>query len=442
MNRQVHFNFQRQLSRRAVLRGLGVSLSLPWLSAMRGTYAAAAATAVSPQRFVATTLGLGLLGEQLNPAEAGRDYTPSPYLAPLQDIRQHMTVISGTSLPGVNGGHRAEACILTGNPVASTGRGRNSISIDQLMAKYRGGETRYSSLVLARSGNDSPSYTENGAMIAAEDSPSKLFRELFVDATPEAARLAAQRSQQGRSIMDAVSEDAKRLERQLGSADRDRLDAYFTGVRELEQHLQAAGQWATRPKPHVEASVPIDIRNGNDLIGQERLMNSVIKLALKTDSTRFITYHLGSGNGVLPLEGVDEGYHSLSHHGQDDEKLDQLEIVEAAIINAWGDLIRDLAATEEGDATLLDRTSLLLTSNLGNASNHDNRNLPVVLAGGPFDHGQHLAFDRKNNYPLSDLYVSLLQAVGVETDQFASSSRTMDGLRFRPTAGSMTASDT
>ena len=159
-------------------------------------------------------------------------------------------------------------------------------------------------------------------------------------------------------------------------------------------------------------------------------MCSVLKLALETDSTRFVTYHLGGSGGVVPVTGVEEGYHSLSHHGMDEEKLDQLALVELEIMKAWGDFLRELKGVDDKGHSLLEQTSVLLTSNLGNASSHDNRNMPVVLAGGGFKHGQHLAFDRKNNYPLPNLFVSLLQRVGMETDRFASGTSTMTGLEM------------
>ena len=161
-------------------------------------------------------------------------------------------------------------------------------------------------------------------------------------------------------------------------------------------------------------------------------MSDMIRLALSTDSARFITLHLGSGNGVVPVEGVEEGYHSLSHHGRDEEKLEQLALIETEILNAWGDFLRGLAKTSDHGESLLDHTSVLLTSNLGNASSHDNRNMPVLLAGGGFQHGKHLAFDQRRNYPLPKLYVSIMQQTGLAQDQFATSTGTMTGLE--PTA--------
>ncbi len=427
MSNQATYHSGKQLNRRTVLRGVGVSLGLPWLSVMHRVVATEAST-TSPQRFVAISLGLGLHNENLVPKEAGREYKPSRYLEGLQDIRDSFSVISGTSHPGVSGGHRAEASILTGSPMGSAGRAKNTISVDQFMAKHLGEATRFPSLVLGANGSNSPCYTENGAMIPAESSPSALFAKLFVDESKRERELQSQRVVQGRSIMDLVGEDARSLQRDLGSGDRDRLDAYFTSVRDLEKRMSEHQRWANQPKPKVDTKVPRDVESPNDLIARQKTMCDVIKLALQTDSTRFVSFHLGGGGGVVPIEGVDEGYHTLSHHGMDDEKLAQLSLVETAIIHEWGDFLRKLKASEDGHGNLLDHTSVLLTSNLGNASNHDNRNMPVLFAGGGFRHGQHLAFNTQKNYPLPNLFVSVLQRVGMEVDTFATGTSTMTGL--------------
>ena len=422
-----HFNFQRKLNRRSVLRGAGVAMSLPWLGAMTPAFARETQSQ-PPRRFVSMTLGLGLHAENLNPTSVGRDYAPSPYLKKLQDLREKFTVVSGSSHPGVSGGHRAEASLLSAAPMSNTAATRNTVSLDQLLAKHLGDQTRFPSLVLGLSGSNSPSYTENGSMIPAEDSPASVFSRLFINNSPTDRAQQAARARQGRSIMDVVAEDARALQRELGAGDRDRLDAYFTSVRELEHRLKESEAWAHRPKPKVSAKKPIDIGNPNDFIGRQRLMSDMIRLALSTDSSRFITFHLGSGSGVVPLEGVEEGYHSLSHHGRDEGKLEQLAIVETEVVRAWGDFLRELQATSDHHASLLDHTSILLTSNLGNASSHDNRNMPVLLAGGGFRHGQHLSFDRRRNYPLPNMYVSILQQTGLQVDKFATSTGTMTGL--------------
>jgi hypothetical protein len=426
--RCVQFHFGRRLDRRQLLRGAGVAMALPWLSAMETSWASRGASPGNPQRFVAFTLGLGLHRDNWVPQENGRNYRTPLYLSRLEDLRSKLTIISGTSHPGVSGGHRAEASLLTATPMSSSGTTRNTISLDQLMAKHLGGETRFPSLVLAANGSDSPCYTENGAMIPAESSPRALFEKLFIDDSKTVQQQQAQRLAQGRSIMDLVGDDARALQRELGVGDRDRLDAYFTSVRDLEKRMAELQSWAEKPKPKVGAKPPRDVSSPNDLIARQRTMGDVIQLALQTDSSRFITFHIGGSGGVVPVEGVDEGYHSLSHHGMDEEKLDQLALVEAALVEQWGAFLRQLAGTRDGESNLLEHTSVLLTSNLGNASNHDNRNMPVLLAGGGFQHGQHLAFNQEKNYPLPNLYLSLLQKVGLETDQFASSTGTMTGL--------------
>ena len=422
-----HINLQRKLDRRTAIRGGGVALLMPWLNAMSPAFATAAEQQPA-RRFVAMTLGLGLHEANLVPESAGPDYKPSRYLEQLQDIRQQFTVISGTSHPRVSGGHRAEASLLSAAPMSNSAASRNSISIDQLLAKHLGHATRFPSLVLGLSGSNSPSYTENGAMIPAETSPARLFTRLFVSDSPAVQRQQAQRAQQGQSIMDLVAEDARRLQRQLGVGDRGRLDAYFTSVRELEKRLAKSEAWSHLPKPKSDTSQPVDIANGNDFIGRQRLMSDMVRLALSTDSSRYISLHLGGSGGVLPIRGVEEGYHSLSHHGRDEDKLEQLALIETEILHAWGDFVRALANTEDQQGSLLDQTSLLLTSNLGNASSHNNRNMPVLFAGGGFQHGKHLAFDRDNNYPLPNLYLSVLHKTGLPVERFATSTGEMQGL--------------
>ncbi len=426
--KSVFFNFQRRLHRRSVLRGAGVAMGLPWLTAMQSSFGETTPSTKSPRRLVACTMGLGLVSENLYPTQSGIRYEPSRYLQPLEDFKDRMTLVSGSSHPHVSGGHRAEACILTATPIGNAGNAKNGISLDQYVAKHRGLETRFPSLVLSTGGNNSPSYTENGAMVPALDSPAALFSKLFVDDSVAQRELQATRVRQGRSIMDLVAEDAKSLGRELGSGDRDRLDLYFTSVRELEKRMAEAERWSRLPKPKVDATKPVDVGNPSDLVARLGTMCDVLKLALETDSTRVITLHIPGAGGVIPIEGVDEGYHALSHHGLDEGKLSQLAIVEGAILERWGDFLRQLGQVQEQDGHLLDQTTVLLTSNLGNASNHDNRNMPVILAGGRYRHAGHLAFDRRDNYPLPNLYVSILQQLGMEVDSFASSTGTMNGL--------------
>lgn len=404
-------------------------MALPWLDAMTPAFASSVASQ-PPRRFVAVTLALGLHGPNLNPVETGRNYTPSLYLSEVKDLLSDMTVVTGSSHPGVSGGHQAEGSILTAAPYSRNGTFKNSISIDQYLAKHQGHHTRFPSLVLDINGSTSASYTESGSMIPAEESPSKVFNQLFIPDTPEEQARQVERLKQGRSIMDVVASDAKRVEKKLSKGDREKIDQYFTSVRNFERRLGEAQEWALKDKPKVNADVPVDIDNSDAIIDRKKLMLDVMFLALQTDSTRFITVHLNGEGGAVPIDGVEEGYHSLSHHGLDEEKLDQLTLVETALVRKWGDFLRQLKGAEESTGTMLDTTSVLMTSNLGNGSSHDNRNMPVILAGGGFKHGQHLAFDKTNNYPLPNLYLSVLRRHGLEVDRFATSTGEMTGLEM------------
>ena len=418
--KSVHFNFQRHLSRRALLRGAGISLGLPLLDAMTPAFAAVPESRTA-KRFVGVSMALGLHNPNLVPETAGRDYKPSRYLTSLQDLRRNFTVVSGSSHPGVTGGHTAEGSIFSACPNQRGATSRNTISLDQLMAKHLGHETRFPSLVLNTNSQTSPSYTENGSMIPAENSAMRLFTRLFVNDSPAEQDRQAELIRRGRSVMDVVGIEAKSLQRELGAADRDKLDAWFTSIRELEQRLVANEEWIHRPKPKVAMKPPTNIPRDNE-VAVDGIFLDIVHMALATDSTRFVTLHI-TGNSVQGIEGVDESYHNLSHHGMDDEKLAQLAIVEQGVINQWGGFLRKLKADK-----MLDETMVILTSNLGNASSHDNKNMPMLFAGGGFKHGQHLAFDQKDNYPLPNLYLSTLQRLGLEEERFATSTSTMTGL--------------
>ena len=202
--KNVHINLQRKLDRRTVLRGSGIALAMPWLNAMQPAFAFKQ-DVVPAKRFVSMTLGLGLLPENLFPETEGSAYAPSRYPEAIQDVREHFTVVSGVSHPGVSGGHRAEASLLSAAPMSAAAASRNSISLDQLLAKHLGHHTRFPSLVLGLSGSNSPSYTQNGSMLPAEDSPSKLFTRLFVNDAPELQKLHVARAKQGQSIMDLAT---------------------------------------------------------------------------------------------------------------------------------------------------------------------------------------------------------------------------------------------
>jgi hypothetical protein len=272
------------------------------------------------------------------------------------------------------------------------------------------------------------SWTQSGAIVPSDTSPARVFARLFLEGRPDEVQAQVRRLRDGRSILDAVGDQAKKLQPGLSSADKGKLDEYFTSVRELEQGLATAEAWSKRPKPRVSANPPQDIANGADLVGKARLMFDLIHLALQTDSTRIVTLLLLGTSLVPPIQGVSLGHHDLSHHGQDATKIAQLRTIELEKMQTFRAFLAKLKDTREQGATLLDRTTVFFSSNLGNASSHSARNLPIVLAGGGFRHGQHLAFNPNNPPPLSNLYVSMLQRLGIEADRFGSSTGTLSGL--------------
>lgn len=424
-------------TRRAFLRGAGVVLALPFLESLRPAWGAEPRGAAAPQRMIAICNNLGLVPEKFFPAKPGRDYALSPYLEVIKEHREDFTVFSGVSHPYVDGGHPADNCFLTAAPHPGNGGFRNTISLDQFAAQQIGTLTRFASLTLGvnvSAGQRSLSWTNSGALIPCEEKPSAVFKRLFVQGTPQEVAAQKRRLQLGQSVMDAVNDQARSLARAVGARDRERLDQYATGVRDLEKRLGEARAWEDRPKPVVAAQAPADPPSPKEYMDKTRLMYDLARLALETDSTRLVTILLDSVNSpTIEVEGatISDGYHSLSHHGKNPAKLAQLEAIDKQHMKLLGGLYAGLKGAKDHDGTLLDHTMVLYGSNLGNANTHVTTNLPVIFAGGGFRHGQHLAFDRENNHPLPNLFVTMLQRLGLEVDRFATSTGTMSGLALR-----------
>jgi len=416
-------------TRRRFLRAAGVSLALPLLETTGAL--AAAAKAPTPRRMIAMNVYFGLNAESLFPREAGRNYGLTPYLNVLKDQRDSFTVFSGLSHPDVSGGHDAAVSFLTAAPHPGTVKFRNSISFDQYLVERLEPDTRFPYLALTTSqgGGQGISFNRMGIRIPAETKPSALFAKLFLN-SPETMKGQIDRLAEGRSVMDTVLAQAKRLDGEVSAGDRARLDQYFTAVREVEQRMVKAQSWVEKPVPKVTAAPPKDILQHGDVVGRTRLMLDLAHLAFATDSTRFITLMIHGDASRPPIEAVTTDYHGLSHHGNDPDKLKQLHIVENLLMDSLRDFLGKLQGTKEGSETLLDRTVVLTGSNLGSGSSHSTMNLPVILAGGGFKHGQHLAFDRKTNTPLCRLYVSIAQRLGVQSDAFASGKGRLAGLEL------------
>jgi hypothetical protein len=365
------------------------------------------------------------------PEQAGRDYTPSPYLELLAEMRDDFTVVSGLAHPDVGASHDSNNSFLTAAPHPERRAGfRNAISLDQVAAEKLHGQTRFASLTLSCEGLGL-AWTRSGAPVPADCFPSSVFTRLFLEGRPDEIEGQKRRLEDGQSILDTVAEEAKKLQSTVGPDDREKLDEYFTSVRELEQRLAQARVWSQRPKPKVDAKPPQNIANPTDLVGKTRLWFDLIHLALQTDSTRLITLQLLGTSGVPPINGVNLGHHDLSHHGQDPAKIDQLKTLELEKMKTLRDFLQQLRSTREDEGNLLDRTIIFFGSNLGNAATHGVKNLPVLVAGGGFAHGQHLAFDPNDHPPLSNLFVTFLQQLGLEVDRFGSSTGTLRGLDVR-----------
>jgi hypothetical protein len=427
------------LSRRRFLRGAGVALSLPMLDAMvpafaRAATSATAGTAATPRRMLGICNNLGLRPDLFFPAGAGRDYAASPYLELLKAHRNDFTVISGVSHPNVDGGHPSDISFLTAAPHPASSSFRNTISLDQHIAERIGTLTRFPSLTLSVNGSSRGlSWTGTGVAIPPEERAVDVFNQLFLQGTPEQVEAQIHRLDTGRSILDAVGSQAKSLEGEVGAGDRRRLEQYFTSVRDLEHRLRESREWERKPKPVVKAAAPPDITSPVQYMDKTKAMYDLARLAFETDSTRTITLMFNSiATPVVTIAGetITDSYHNLSHHGKSEEKLAQLRVLDEWHMKLLAKLFEDLKAVDEGGEPLLDRTMILYGSNLGDANSHSTVNLPTLFAGGGFRHGQHLAFDTAQNYPLPNLFVSMLQRMGLEEDRFASSTGTMRGLEM------------
>jgi len=407
------------LNRRTFLRGAGVTLALPLLDAMRPVLGAAAGSAV-PRRMVCILTNQGIMPQFFFPDKAGGDFGLTPYLEKLAAYRRQITVFSGVSLPGVTGGHQAEKCFITGTPHPEQNGFRNEISLDQYAAEQIGNLTRYPSLVLAMTTEGKTlSYTRNGSPIPAESSPKRLFQKLFVQGKPKEVAATVDALRQGRSMMDFLGEETARLNRSLSRDDQSRLEQYLTSVRELEQRMKASEAWEQRARPVVKAKPPEDITESRRFVEKTGQLFDLMKLALETDSTRIISLFIDTT--VI---------HNITHHGGRPEVIAELRGHEERQFEVFNRFLTALTSAKEGGASLLERTQILYGTCMGSANSHSNVNLPVLIAGGGFRHGHHLAFNTTNNHNLATLYVSMLQRLGIETNTFAGARTTMRGLEM------------
>lgn len=404
------------LNRRTFLRASGITLALPMLEA----FGKVAATPPKRALFICNTLGF--YSPSFYPKSTGQNYEASEYLSLLDRHRDDFTVFSGLSHPGQGGEHQCEMTWLSAARNPGRDGFRNSISVDQFAADQFGYVTRFPSLSLSSDGVKSQSYTGNGVMIPAMARPSQVFAKLFLQGKPHEVTREKQKLGDGRSILDSLSDQRSRVLRNASQADRDTLHAYFEAVRQTERDLSEAGVWINRPKPRVDSKIPDDIADKADVLGRIKLLFKLLPLIIQTDSSRVISVVVQHNHGIPILNGVDSEHHNLSHHGRDSNKIAQLKLIERAIVGEFDQLLTHLKSHEEAGSTLLDHTLTLFGSNLGNAASHDPRNNPILLAGGGLNHGGYHAYNQQDNTPLSNLYLRMLQEIGVQTNSFATSS--------------------
>ncbi len=434
------------IDRRTVLKGAGVALALPWLESMG---AAAPAGKPSPPKRLCSVLfpyGVALPKDDdperdwgWFPKGSGKDYQLTNVLQPLAPLMENVSIFGGLSHPRCRSmnGHDTGDTFLTANNLES-GSYRNTVSLDQFAAQHIGQHTRLESLTLSSDGGIGPrtrsttlSYTPDGQPIPAISDPKLIFQRLF--GQDNASKADQRRLRNTASILDLVQDQSKSLRLQLGTPDRRKLDEFETSVRDVEQRVDRARRWLSVPLPDVDPeSVGLDAGpdGPKDYI---RAIYDLIFLAFQTDTTRLATYQIGSYGPTIARTfpaciGLPGNWHGLAHGANKKggaEKLGRFDRFLAANLARFLDRLQ---STPEGDGTMLDRTLVLYGSS--NSRTHQNRNYPLLLAGGRqlgLKHNHYLQFNEAST-PMSNLFVSMLQALDVPTEKFADSTGTLAGI--------------
>ena len=414
------------IHRRSFLRASGLALALPALESVTPLCGKVAGASPRTRRLVTIGTYLGFHTPSFNPTEPGREYTMSPVLKPLEDLRNDFSVFSGLDHRAPNG-HQNWKNYLTG-------KGTPGISLDQIAAKKIGDQTRFESLqVTCGSGADGRmSFTKEGIALPAIGRPSVLYGHLFSSGTDKARMDYLLES--GGSVLDLALDEARALRRQVNARDAAKLDEYFTSVRDVERKLRKQRDWLNVPTPKVDFELPAFDPIAPDLsLECESIMYDLMALALETDSTRVISFIVPGQGQVFTLNGekLSAGYHGLSHHGNDPAKIAEFNRVGTAHVSRLGKFLRRLREKKDTEERpLLDTTAVLFGSGMGDANTHNNSRLPVVLAGGGFKHGAHHAIDRDNATGatplLGDLFLTVMESMGLDEQRFAKAGRNMN----------------
>ena len=441
---------KRNLSRRAVLRGAGVALGLPWLEAMAHAAGRVSAAAKPPVRMAALYMPNGAYPATWTPEGEGRDFKLSYSLDPLETFHDDILVLSNLwneQAKDGDGHYVKESAILTCRRIKKTQGAdlENGVSVDQAAAKAAGRQTPLPSLELGITpvavGNDAVvgytrvygshiSWSSPTTPLARELNPRAVYERLFRAATGGAedeAKLDA-------LLLDRVLDDAKKLQREVGVEDRHRLDEYLSVMRSLEERIERAQNPSANPWQPLKPLDPNGAPEGqpSNHLDHVRLMLDMIAVAFQSDTTRISTFMFGNAVSNVSfrwLDGVSAGHHDVSHHANEPEKLAQYQIINRWHIEQYAYLLGRLREMKEGDSNVLDNSMILFASALSDGNRHDPHKLPVVLAGragGRLDTGQHLVYAEDSQ--LANLYVSMLDAFGAPVERFADSTGPLRGV--------------
>ena len=412
--------------RRFVLQSVTGSLLLPSLASLASAQSSAPATegsAVSQaRRFVAVGNLLGFQQKHFFPETTGKGYEETTLLKPLHEHREKFTVYRGLD-HGLRGGHFAVHTFLSGVlHHESKNRHDGNVTLDQFLADSVGGETRFPSLTVGSEGGIHGgcqlSWTRSGVRVPPITGPAALFEKLFVTETESQRNRKVRETELQASILDSVLEEAGDLSRRINREDRGKLDEYFSSIRDVEKKIRTRRQWTDQEKPEAPFKRPANTNTVDDL----PMLYELIALALQTDSTRVATLEIGGS--FLPQNlGIDKSYHSMSHHGNDEEVVANLLKLETYQLDQFSRFLKRLSGMETETGSLLDSTAVLFGSGMGNGSSHTNTDLPILLAGGGYDSGEYKQVASKGvqKIPLCNLFVDIAQRSGVETDSFGTS---------------------
>ncbi|TWU58170.1 hypothetical protein Poly59_10790 [Rubripirellula reticaptiva] len=380
---------------------------------------------VGARRFVAVGNLLGFQQKHFFPETTGKEFEETTLLKPLAANREQITVYRGLD-HGIRGGHFAVHTFLSGVlHHESKNRRDGNVTIDQFIADEVGNETRFPSLTVGSEGGIhggcQMSWTKSGVRVPPITGPAELFERLFVTESKERRAQQVKANKLQASVLDSIQEEASSLSKRVNQEDKSKLDEYFSSIRDVEKRLDIRRRWADQPKPDAPFEKPADANTVDDL----PMLYELIALALQTDSTRIATLEIGGS--FLPQNlGIDKSYHSLSHHGNDEEAVANLITLETYQLEQFGKFLTRLADIQDGQQTLLDSTTVLFGSGMGNGSSHTNNDLPIVLAGGGYGRGEFKKVADKGvaKIPLCNLYVDIAQKMGVLQDSFGTSTGT------------------